>query len=61
MTREQLVSKGKIWQVYPDGEPDNVLFEGCETKCKKYIKDNYGLKNYTNGKIRLAKVIWEKD
>lgn len=61
MTRQQLIDKGKIWQVYNDGEPDNVLFEGNKTKCLQFIKENNFGYYYKKGKIRIAQVIWEKD
>lgn len=59
MNRQELISKGRIWQVYPNGETENILFEGCKTSCLKYITNNYGMKAYKTGKIRLCEVIYE--
>ncbi len=49
---------GKIWHVYPNGEMNNILFEGSETAARKYIRQKYS-RDYKKGYIRLAKVIWE--
>ena len=32
MTRQEQIAKAQIWQVYPDKDPDNILFEGRKTK-----------------------------
>ncbi len=60
-TRETLISKGKIWIVYPEGKYDeeDIIFEGTKTKCLAFIKEKFGKKAYKNGSIRAAKVIWE--
>ena len=60
MTRQQLIDAGKIWIVYKSELPDDILFEGPKTKAFKFIKDNFGMKEYKHGQIRAAKVIWEK-
>jgi len=57
--RELKIKQGKIWQVYPNGEPDCVLFEGCKSSCLRFIR-TYGYKAYKMGSIRLGKVISEK-
>lgn len=63
ITRESLISKGKIWTVYPEGKhkDEDILFEGTKTKCLSFIKEKFGMKAYRNGSIRMAKVIWEKE
>lgn len=60
MTRQEQIAKNQIWQVYPDRDYDNILFEGRKTKCLAFLKGNYW-RDYKSGTIRLAKVIWEKD
>lgn len=57
-TRELAIENGKVWQVYPEGEVDNILFEGTRSKCKTYIAQNCP-QSYKRGEIRLAKVIFE--
>lgn len=59
--RETVISKGKVWIVYPEGKYDeqDILFEGTKTKCLAFIKEKFGMKAYRNGSIRAAKVIWE--
>lgn len=61
-TRQTLIAKGKIWQVYPNGKHDDedVIFEGSKTKCMTYIKEKFGMRFYKNGQIRCSKIIWEK-
>ncbi len=58
-TRQTKIDAGKIWQVYPDKDPDNVLFEGSRSKCKLYIAQNCP-EAYKAGQIRMGKLIWEK-
>jgi len=57
-TRQNKINKGKIWQVYPDGQIDNVLFDGSHSKCKLYISENCP-KAYKKGEIRIGKLIYE--
>lgn len=57
--RQNLIEKGKLWQVYPADDINVVEKEGCETECMSYIKEKYGLAAYKNGQIRIGKVIWE--
>ena len=57
--RQKLIDAGKIWQVYNDREPDDILFEGCKTKCFGYVKLHYGLRAYKSGAIRVGQVIYE--
>lgn len=59
MTRQQLIDKGKIWTVYLPENPDNILLEGCKSKCQTFISKNYGMYAYKKGKVRLSKTIWE--
>jgi len=58
MTRQQKIDKGLIWQVYPDGNIDSVLFEGTKTDCRRYIRVNCPAA-YKNGDIRIGKLIYE--
>lgn len=58
MTREQKIEAGKIWQVYPDKDHGNVLFEGSHSKCKTYIAENCP-RAYKKGEIRIGKLIYE--
>lgn len=60
MTRKQLIEDNKVWIVYPDQEPDNILFEGTETAARKYIRKEHN-RNFKKGVIRIAKVIWESE
>jgi hypothetical protein len=62
-TRETLISKGKIWVVYPDGKYDeqDILFEGTKAKCLAFIKEKFGKNACKNGSIRAAKVILENN
>lgn len=60
LTRTEQIHKGKIWQVYLDSAPDNLLFEGNKTKCFDYIKVNFGMRAYKKGTVRIGQVIFEK-
>jgi len=57
--RQILIDKGKIWQVYNDGNSDDTLFEGTKTQCQKFIRDNNFGYYYKKGKIRIGKLIYE--
>jgi len=57
-TRQLKIDAGKIWQVYPDKDLDNTLYEGSRSKCKLYIAQNCP-RAYKAGEIRLGKVIYE--
>lgn len=59
MTRQQKIAKGKLWQVYPDKDYDNILHEGSRTSCFAYLKANKQFRDYKSGAIRLSKVVWE--
>jgi hypothetical protein len=59
MNRQQLIDKGKIWQIYHDGKPDTILCEGNKTKCQNFLRINSLLGEYKKGRIRLAKLIYE--
>ncbi len=59
MTRQELIDKGKVWQVHPDGNVDCIFFEGTKTQCRNYIKDKNMKRMYKKGEIRLGKLIWE--
>ena len=56
--RQKLIEQGKLWQVYPEGDSDNILFEGSRTACMKYIRQNCPLA-WRKNEVRLGKVIWE--
>lgn len=58
-TKQQLIDSGKVWIVYPDGNPDSILHEGTKASCRKYLKDQFLRRLYKTGKIRMAKVIFE--
>ena len=58
--RQKLIKKGKLWQVSPPDDTNTVEKEGCESECRAYIQEKYGMKAYKNGQIRLAKILWEK-
>jgi hypothetical protein len=61
MTREELIERGKIWQVYePICGNDFVRFEGCKTACIRWLKDNGCWRHYKRGLFRVAKLIWEE-
>lgn len=59
-TRQQKIEAGKIWQIYPDVNGNDILFEGSETQCRKEIRRKYKKQNQA-GTIRLAKLIWETE
>jgi hypothetical protein len=59
MTRFEKIDAGKIWHVYKDGDIDNILFEGCRSKCLAFINEHFGMRSYKNGIVRLGKIIWE--
>jgi hypothetical protein len=59
MTRAEKIKLGKIWHVYPDDNPDNILFEGSKTACMTFIKEKFGIRQYNNGTIRRGQLIWE--
>jgi hypothetical protein len=60
MTRQEKIAKGKLWQVYTNEKPNNILFEGCKTKCLTFIKDHFGIKMYKRGLVRIGQLIFEK-
>ena len=62
MTRQEKISKGKLWQVYFDSKPDFILFEGTSrSNCLGFIRKVYNIRDYKNGKIRIANVIFEPE
>lgn len=56
--RQKLIEQGKLWQVYPEGDSDNILFEGSRTACMKYIRQNCP-NAWRKNEVRLGKVIRE--
>lgn len=60
MTRLEKISAGKIWHVYPDSDPEKIMFEGSETACRAYLKAKRLTREFKRGIIRIGKVIWEK-
>jgi hypothetical protein len=58
-TRQDLINEGKIWQVYPDGNNENIIFEGTKSACFKYLRDNKQMRQYKCGEIRVGRLIWE--
>lgn len=57
--RQNLIEKGKLWQVYPAEDINKIEKEGGESECRGYIVKKYGMKAYKNGQVRLAKIISE--
>ncbi len=53
------IENGKVYQVYPDGYIDNILFEGTRTQCLKFVRINCPTAHY-KGKVRIGKLIYEK-
>lgn len=60
-TRAEKIKAGKIWQVSPDGKPDEILYEGSKTACFAFVRDHYGMRAYKRGTIRIGQLIWEKE
>jgi len=56
----QLIEQGKIYQVYPDDDKENILYEGTRAKCLDFIKAFGFQYRYKKGLIRIAKLIYEK-
>lgn len=59
MDRKEMIDKGKIWQIYAAGNTDDILFEGSKAQCNSFLKTNYGKEDLKQGKVRLAKLIFE--
>ena len=62
MSREQQIEAGKIWQVYLAGDDRHepaVLFEGSKIGAFGYVAQNFGLKEWKRGNVRISKLIWE--
>lgn len=60
VTRTEKIAGGQVWQVYPDGDPDKIMFEGSKSACQGYVKAKRLTRELKRGIIRLGKVIWEK-
>lgn len=56
--RQSKIDAGKVWRVYPNNDLDNILFEGSETACRRFINANCKVQ-YKYGSVRLGKVIYE--
>ncbi|MDO8611108.1 MAG: hypothetical protein Q7R95_11335 [bacterium] len=56
--RAQKIKLGKIWQVYPDSNGDDVKFEGSKSACIKYLKENKLWRSYKIGKYRVGQLIF---
>lgn len=52
--REEKIKQGKIWRVYPDADPDNILFEGSRSACLKFLKTQSN-----RAELRFGKLLWE--
>lgn len=52
------IEAGKIFQVYPDNEKDDILFEGSRRQCNNFVRINCP-NAYLKGKIRIGKLIYE--
>jgi hypothetical protein len=60
-TRQQLITEGKLWQIYEAADPETIVYEGPKTKCQDFICA-HGLQRLVKcGSIRLAKVIYEPE
>lgn len=59
MTRSSLISRGKLWQVHPDAEPDKILFEGSHAACLRFLRSSAQWHAYKRGQIRIGQLIWE--
>lgn len=58
MTRQQLIDKRRLWQVYENGS-ETILHEGSKTACFRFIRDRFGMRSYRTGTVRIGMVIWE--
>lgn len=60
MTRQQLIDKGKIYQV-EERDKNKLLFEGTRSKCIAYMRQKGILRQWKQGKSNytLSKVIYE--
>lgn len=56
-TRAEKVKAGKIWQVYFDAKPDEILFEGSRTACQKFCRDHDYEQWRKKGIIRIGQLI----
>lgn len=59
LSRADRIKAGKLWQVYPDGEPDFILCEGSKIACEKYIREKNLKPQFKRGQIRIGKLICE--
>lgn len=61
MTRAESITKGKVWRVYYDANPDHTLFGGSKSKCLKWLRANpNGLwYAYRRGEIRIGQLVCE--
>jgi hypothetical protein len=60
MTRDEKIKFGLIHQVYPDSDPEKIMFEGSETACRGYVKAKRLTREVKTGIVRIGQVIWEK-
>lgn len=58
-TRADRVRAGLVWQLYPDSNPDKLLFEGTRNACLAELQTRGLMREYRRGTIRLGKLIWE--
>lgn len=58
MSRTDKISKGKIFQVYWDANPDYILFEGGRSKCLEWLKIHHWT-DYRENRIRIGQLLWE--
>lgn len=60
--REKRINEGKVWQVYPSGDPDNTLYEaGSRAACHTYLRKKGLTAKYNSGAMRVGQVIWEAE
>ena len=60
MERAWKLKLGKLWQVYANATPDNILIEGSKSFCLKVMQERHMMRSYKRGEIRLGQLIWEK-
>lgn len=59
LRRLQQIARGKLWQVYLDGDPDKILCEGSKTACRQYIRNWFSAREFKKGYVRLGQLIHE--
>jgi hypothetical protein len=55
--RAKKLRAGKLWQVYLDSNPENVLIEGSKSFCLKLMRERNMMRSYKRGETRLGLLI----